>query len=304
MEGHVNEQVWTTFKRVAELGTISEAARNLNLSQSAVSQQIQQLEAAYDSILFLRTHHGVQLTTAGEVLYRFVTSLLKTVGDSRLALDELKEHQPTTFTIGASLTIAEYVLPRVLSQDLTLSSTANISVMMANSRTIFERVRQGEIQVGLIEAPLFDSQLIVRPFLDDRPCAVVAHSHPWASRNEVTLQEFVGQPLILREPGSGTRQTFEEALNQAGVDLQSLQVRFVLATTQAIKAMVISGMGVTVLSPLTIQPTERDVLHTLRIQDLNLYRNFYVIHRPDLTMRLAHRFINTLLQYAAHADYE
>ncbi len=300
----MNEQIWTTFKMVAELGTISQAARQLNLSQSAVSQQIQQLEAIYDSTLFLRTHHGVQLTSAGEVLYRFVTTLLKTIDDSRLALEDLKAHQPSSLTIGASLTIAEYVLPRFLSHGLPFPATAKISVMMANSRTVFERVRQGEIHVGLIEADLFDPQLIVRPFLDDRPCAVVARSHPWATRQEVALKEFMEQPLILREPGSGTRQTFEEALNQAGIDLQTLKVRLVLATTQAIKAMVISGIGITVLSPFTILPAERDVLHTVRIQGLNLYRNFYVVHRRELNLRLAHHFIQALLQSPALADYE
>ncbi len=300
----MNEQIWTTFKMVAELGTISQAARHLNLSQSAVSQQIHQLEATYDSILFLRTHQGVELTTAGEVLYRFVNSLLKTVDESRHALAELKAYQPTTLTVGASLTIAEYVLPRVLSRDLRFPSATNISVMMANSRTIFERVRQGEIQVGLIEAHLVDPQLVVRPFLNDRPCAVVPRSHPWATRQDITLQEFVDQPLILREPGSGTRQTFEEALNHVGVDLQTLEVRLVLATTQAIKAMVTSGMGITVLSPFTILPTEREVLHTLKILGLNLYRNFYVVHRRDLNLRLAHQFIQALLQSPTLADYE
>lgn len=300
----MNEQIWTTFKMVAELGTISEAARQLNLSQSAVSQQIQQLEAAYDSMLFLRTHHGVQLTAAGEILYRYINTILKTVEDSRHALDDLKSHQPTTLNIGASLTIAEYILPRVLAHDLQFLSTTNISVTMANSRTVFERVRQGEIHVGLIEAHLSDPQLVVRPFLDDQPCAVVSRTHPWVERQEVTVKEFVAQPLILREPGSGTRQTFEEALTQADIDLQTLQVRLVLATTQAIKSMVISGIGITVLSPFTILPPEREVLHTLRIQGLNLYRNFYVVHRRDLNLRLAHYFVQALLQSPTLAPYQ
>ncbi len=292
----MNEQVWTTFKTVAELSAISKAARHLNLSQSAVSQQIHQLESAYGTTLFLRTSQGVQLTEAGEVLYRFVSTILKTMDESRQALNELKAHQPSTLTIGASLTIAEYILPKLLSRYLTFPSSARISVMMANSRAIFDQVRHGEVDIGLIEANLFDPQLIVRPFLDDRPCAVIPHFHPWAGRQEVTLPEFLEQPLILREPGSGTRQALEESLNHIGVDLQSLNVRLVLATTQAIKSMIISGLGISILSPFTIHSTETHLLQPIRVRGLNLYRNFYVAHRRDLNLRLAHHFVQTLLQ--------
>ncbi|MHB1611905.1 MAG: LysR substrate-binding domain-containing protein, partial [Sulfobacillus sp.] len=205
-------------------------------------------------------------------------------------------HQPLTLAIGASLTIAEYILPKLLSRYLALPSPARLSVMMANSRAIFDQVRHGEVDIGLIEANLFDPQLIVRPFLDDRPCAVVPHFHPWAGRPEVTLPEFLEQPLILREPGSGTRQALEESLNHVGVDLQSLNVRLVLATTQAIKAMIISGLGISILSPFTIHSTETHLLLPIRVHGLNLYRNFYVVHRRDLNSRLAHHFIQALLQ--------
>lgn len=291
----MNEQVWTTFKTTAELGTISKAARYLNLSQSAVSQQIQQLEQHYQSSLFVRTSQGVTLTDSGEVLYRYVTNLLRTMNESREALNKLKQEQPHSLSIGASLTIAEYILPKVLAQYCQPAGEARLVVSMANSRTVFEQIRHHEIDIGLVEAPLSDPQLVIRPFFDDRPVVVVSANHRWRDRETVSLAELLEEPLILREPGSGTRMAIEEGLGHAGVGVQNLNIRLVLGTTQAIKAMIVNGVGISILSPLTVQPDERHLFHMVRVPELNINRNFYIVHHRELTLRMAVHFIQSIL---------
>ncbi|MDA8192634.1 MAG: LysR family transcriptional regulator [Thermaerobacter sp.] len=290
----MNEQLWTTFKTVAEIGAISKAARHLNLSQSAVSQQIQQLEHHYECQLFTRTGHGVALTESGEVVYRYVTTLLQTLAESRRTLIALRTERPAPLRIGASMTIAEYVLPQVLPRFCTTESLPRISVIMANSRTTFDNVLHQDLDFGLVEAALTDPRLVVRPFLEDRPMAVTASHHPWRTRTEVSVEEFLAEPIILREAGSGTRMAIEEALQQIGLGVHNLKIELVLGTTQAIKSMVLANVGIAVLSPLAILPHETGLFHQVRVVGLNLRRHFSIVHPRDFTSRLGQRFIHQL----------
>lgn len=291
----LNEQVWTTFKIVAEIGSISQAARTLNLSQSAVSQQIQMLEQAYATTLFVRTSQGVHLTETGEVLYRYVTSLLRLIHESQGAIKELSDSRPQTLAIGASLTIAEYLLPGILAEYAKNLMNAQWTVSMANSRMIFEQVLSHTIDIGLIEAPLSDPHVVVRPFFDDHPTLVVPRGHRWFGQDEVSLDEFLQEPFILREPGSGTRMALEEGLDHLGIDVKQLNVRLVLGTTHAIKQMMLKGFGVSVLSPLTLNEGEEQLFHCLRVKGLNLYRNFSVVYQRDLMTRTGERFIHAVM---------
>lgn len=291
----MNELIWNTFKTVAEIGTISKAARHLNLSQSAVSQQIQQLEIHYQTPLFVRTPQGVTLTESGEVLYRYVNHLLRTMQESRQALMQLKEQQPSSLAIGASLTIAEYMLPRILPMYSKPPWDIRITLSMANSRTVFEQMRHHEIDLGLVEAPLSDPQLNIRPFYEDHPVVVVSANHRWKHRKTVSLDELLQEPFLLREPGSGTRMSIEEGLGHVEASLQNLNIRLVLGTTQAIKSMILNNVGVSILSPLTIQPIERHLFHFVTVAELNLRRNFFIAHHRDLSSRTAHHFIHSLL---------
>lgn len=290
----MNEQVWATFKTVAEIGAISKAARYLNLSQSAVSQQIQQLEHQYQTQLFTRTGHGVALTESGDILYRYVTTLLQTLAESRHTIDALKTEQPAPLRIGASMTIAEYVLPEVLPRFCSPEALPRLSVIMANSQTIFDNVLHQELDFGLVEAALTDPRLVVRPFLEDRPVVITSSRHRWHERDEVSLEEFLQEPIILREAGSGTRMAIEEALGQIGLGLQSLHVELVLGTTQAMKSMVLADVGICVLSPLAILPHETSLFHPVRVSGLNLRRHFSIVHPREFTSRLGQRFIHQL----------
>ncbi len=295
----MNEQVWTTFKTVAEIGSISKAARTLNLSQSAVSQQIQLLEQSYAAALFVRTSHGVRLTEVGEVLYRYVTSLLRMIKESRDAIAQMAETRVQVLSIGASLTIAEYLLPRILTEYCKNMIHTRWSVTMANSRTVFEQVLNHTLDIGLIEAPMVDAQMVVRPFYDDHPEVVVPQAHRWLAGGEVPLEEFLREPMILREPGSGTRMAFEKGLDHVGVDLDQLNVRLVLGTTHAIKQMMLDGLGVSVLSPLTIEAPEDAGFHCVRVAGLHLFRNFSLVYRRDLSSAVAERFVRAVMTLCA-----
>lgn len=291
----MNEQVWTTFKTTAELGAISRAARRLNLSISAVSQQMAQLEQHYDAKLFLRTGHGVTLTQSGEMLYRYVVTLLNTIAESKRQIDHLNQESRSMVVIGASFTVAEYLLPHVLPQ-YGRSDAERLFVAMANSQAIMDQVIHGEIDVGLIEAALSHPQAVVQPFWTDRLAIAVHQNHPFGQRTVIELEEFLAEPIILREPGSGTRTVLETGLASVGLGLESLNVRMILGTTQAIKAMVAAGVGTSAMSPLVLTPEERVRVHLVTVRGLDLYRHFSIVFREDRT-RLIEHFVDTIMRW-------
>lgn len=292
----MNEQLWTTFKTVAEVGTLSQASRSLNLSQSAVTQHIQQLEQYYQSALLVRTSQGVHLTEAGEVLYRYVNDLLRIAHESREAVVRTHNARPQTFSIGASFTIAEYILPEILPAYCKTHSNSKVSVIMSNSRGVLENVLHKQCDIGLIETTLQDPQIVVRPFFGDYLQVIVGRNHPWFERKSISLEEFMHEPLLIREPGSGTRSTLEEALKIVNMDIQQLNVHLVLSTTQAIKSMVKQGFGISVLSPLVITPEEQDEFHHLDIQGLNILRNFSIITHRDTLPSQTNPFVHLVLE--------
>ncbi len=298
----MNEQLWTTFKTVAEVGTLSQASRSLNLSQSAVTQHIQQLEQYYHSPLFVRTSQGVHLTPAGEVLYRYVNDLLRMAHESKDAVIRTHNARPQRFTIGASFTIAEYILPEILPTYCRLHPDSDVSVMMSNSRAVFEHVLHKECDIGLIESTLQHPQITIQPFFSDCLQVIVGKHHAWFDRQSVELDDFMAEPLVIREPGSGTRSTLEDALKVVNVDIQQLNIRLVLSTTQAIKSMVKEGFGVSVLSPLVITPEERHTFHQVTIKGLSILRNFSIAAHSDTLPSLINPFVHLVLESSSRLN--
>ncbi len=291
----MNEQVWRTFKAVGEHQSLSQAARSLNLSQSAVSQQIHQLESAYGTPLLIRTSQGVRLNDAGEIVYRYVTQLLHTWETSKRTVAQHLADMPERLTVGASLTIAEFILPRVLARLGQNSRRPQFTLYMANSHDIKDRVLEKDVDLGLIEAPIQHSALAIRPFLADRLNLVVSHDHPLAHQNRISLQQLRKLSLVIREPGSGTRMVMESALGQLGISVNDLNIHFVLGTTQAIKAMIIQQHDASILSPYTILPHERHLFHMLEVEGLQLWRHFTIIHHHEFSHPLAESLIRALM---------
>lgn len=294
----MHRQSWETFRAVAQVRSISGAARILNLSQSAVSQQVQQLEDQYGTALLIRSAHGVRLTTAGEVVYRYVLKLLATLDESHDQVHLLVHPRADHIKVGASLTIAEYLLPDVLTRFYGPARQASITVTMANSAAVLDLVAHHAVDVGLVEDDVHRSDVVSRCFYHDTPGVFVHASHRWATRSHIELEEFLHEPLILREPGSGTRASLERALAEVGLGIDNLTVSLVLGTTQAIKAMVRAGFGSTVLSPLTVTDADRQELARVQVEGLVLSRSFYAVHLPVPLSESVRRLVGLLTREA------
>ena len=295
----MTQKAWETFRAVAEIGSITGAARILHLSQSSVSQQVQQLEDEYGVRLLVRYSHGVKLTQAGELLYRYVVRLLGVIDESRDQIRSLSLQDPERLTVAASFTIAEYVLPDVLSH-LYQQPVAHgsLSLTMHNSAAVLELVARQEVELGLVESEVDRADLVSHRFQTDEPQVLVRADHRWASVAHIDVEEFLAEPIVIREPGSGTRAALERGLQAVGRGIDDMKVSFVLSTTQAIKAMVRIGFGSTVLSPLCVAPTERDRFHSVEVDGLILTRSFYAVHLPVRLSAGARRLLAVLMHDA------
>ncbi len=275
------DERYLLFKATADCGGFSKAARQLHLSQPAISVQIRALEDLYGAKLFDRARQTT-LTEAGRILYRYVEQCIKLHEEAMKAINEATGAVTGSLRLGATLTIGEYILPKLVGLFLKENREVAYTMEIANTEVIMGKLIANELDLGLIEGPVGHPQLEVERFLCDELVVVLPPSHQWADRKAVSVDELLSERLILRETGSGTRMVLEDRLKERGVRAR-VKVAAELGSTQAIKEAVMAGLGIAVISACTVRrETEAGLLRTARVSDLALGRDlsiFYNKHR-------------------------
>lgn len=268
------------FVAVAERQHVTRAAEALNLGQSAVSAAIATLESRYGTKLFHRVGRGITLTQAGEIFLVSARSILAQAAAAQLLLVELGGGKRGTLVIQASQTISSYWLPRHLVEFRRQHSGIEIRVGTGNTAQVAEAVARGEAELGFVEGQVEDPALHSTVVARDKMVVVVAPEHPWAQKKAVAPEEIPRTEWVLREPGSGTRSEFEQALSGFGVPVKDLRVAMELPSNEAVRAAVEAGLGATALSASVAAPSiEAGLLHHV---DLNLpERDFRVVRHAE-----------------------
>ncbi|MFZ5646197.1 MAG: selenium metabolism-associated LysR family transcriptional regulator [Bacillota bacterium] len=267
------------FITVAEKKNFSRAGEFLNMTQPAISQHIHSLEEYYGAKLFERSSKKVDLTQAGMVLYKYAQEILSLHKVAKRAVADLVDMVTGKLTIGASLTIGEYVLPKLLANFAKKYPDVDLSVRVGNTELIHELTREGTIDVGLIEGVVEDSQLQVKAFLQDELVLVAPSLHPLAKRTYVTGDDLKECFFVIREEGSGTRLAVEDFFEKAGFRPEKV---ITLGSTQAIKEAVESGLGITILSKWSLRKElALGSLKPLRIKGLDIPRWFFLVQHKD-----------------------
>ena len=246
-----------TFLEVADAGQISEAARRLHLSQPAVTGQIRRLESNLERTLFIRTPRGVSLTPEGARLRDRLQGVFAELEEIILELDQ-KRLVTGIVTIGASTTVARYFVPRLFVRFHHYHPTTALKLVVGNTDAVLDQVREHRLGFGLVEGLTRSPGIRLEPFIRDELIPVCAARIPDAKlRRAIEAVKSAGDlqnlPLIWREPGAGTRAVVDRHLEDNGVDLRKLDVRFELGSSEAIKTLVIAGLGVAFLSSWEIQ---------------------------------------------------
>ena len=264
---------------MAEAGNITLSAKKLHMSQPSITLQIQNMENEYGARFFDRTNKGVTLTKAGEIFYAHVQDALEVLTDTRDQINALAQDQRRLIYIGSTLTIGEYVLPNILAFLYKTYRDVDFKVKIANTESISRDILEKKIHIGLIEGPVFGHKdLKVENFWEDELVVVIPNLHPWALRESITLDELSRERLITREEGSGTRRVMEMALKESGFDANQLNVTMELGSTQAIKQLVLEGIGITIISSLTVsRESDQKKFKTLKIQGAPIYRPLSIV---------------------------
>ncbi|THF66283.1 LysR family transcriptional regulator [Pseudothauera nasutitermitis] len=263
------------FVAIARGENVSRAAESLSLSQSATSAALAELENQFDRPLFDRVGKRLRLNEHGRLLLPKTVELL----DRALELEGLlqADDTPGSLKVGATLTIGNYLAPLIASDYLQRHPSGQVSLSVHNTATIVARVSRYEIDLGLIEGRTDEPDVEVEPWVRDELVPFCAPSHPLAGRKELRVEELMEEWWILREHGSGTRETLEGALRHHG----GLRVRLELEHTEAIKRAVENGLGIGCISRLALRDAfRRGSLVPLETPGLDLSRRFqFVWHR-------------------------
>jgi len=268
------------FRAVAEQASFRKASERLNLSQPAVSQQIHALEEELGTTLFDRSGNRVQLTAAGSVLLKYARRSAQLAAEALQALARVQGEPRGELRLGASTTVAQYILPRMLGAFQKQYPLVTLSVTSGNTEHIVAMLLKGEIAMGIIEGPASSRELRKRRFLEDRMVLIVPKGHPWAALREIPLQSLVEAPLLMREAGSGSRRVVELALKRSGLKLRQLHVAMDLDSTEAIVSGVEAGLGVGFVSQWAIGKEVRlGTLKPVHVEGLEIVRDLTLVER-------------------------
>jgi len=206
-----------TFRIVSEMLSFRKAALVLDLSQPAVTAQIKALEESLGVALFNRARQNIALTKAGETLLLYARKIETLSNEAVAALKPFGAQEEVEIGVGASHTLAVYLLPKLLPPLLKTWPMLRIHILAGSSSEVLEAVTAQRISLGMIEAPAFRPDLKIEAFGEDELSLIVPAKHPWAERQSITPKELVEEPILLREPGSGMRSFVEEYLEKNGV---------------------------------------------------------------------------------------
>lgn len=267
-----------TFSKAAELGSFTGAARALGLTQAAVSQRIQALERSLDVPLFHRQGGRVLPTEAGRTLYDFAQKILDLHQEARRHVAGRVAPIGSELILAASSIPGEHLLPALVSRFGRKYPHVRVIASVSDSLAVFRQVERGEVSLGMVGRKTDSPHLEFRHLAGDRMLLVVPPGHAWGRRKRVAVEQLRGQPLILREVGSGLRHGFEKSLDQAGLSSADLRVVLELGSNEAIKEAVLQGVGVAMLSVYAVRKELRSgLLHGLEVQGIRCDRDLYIV---------------------------
>ncbi|RKT87978.1 DNA-binding transcriptional regulator, LysR family [Saccharopolyspora antimicrobica] len=269
---------------VAELGSIGAAAAELQVSQPSASKRLSRLERQLGLPLLQRTRQGCTLTPAGTMVCDWARQVLAHIDGLMSGVRALRAQQKSTLRVAASMTIAEYLVPRWLSRLRTALPDVHLELDVTNSAAVADAVRHDNADIGFIETPQPPEGVSVRYVTRDHMIVVAPPGHPWTRlRRPLTPTELAATPLIVREHGSGTRETLHRALTDTGTEPVTPLLE--LRSTTAVRNSVVAGAGPAALSVLAVATDLAEHrLVEIPVADLDLRRPLHAVWRAGLRL--------------------
>ncbi len=286
------------FFMVAKVLSFTKAAETLHMTQPAVTFQVKQLEEFFNTRLFDRTHNKISLTDAGKIVYDYSEIILEHYEKMNDEVKQLTGEVAGSLLIGASTTIAEYMLPRLLGAFKRQFPDINIRLQVGNTETIVAMIENNMIDLGVVEAPVYNKNLEVEVCRIDEMVLIVSIDHPLASKSKISVEELKKYRYISREEGSGSRSVIDSYIKEQGLSYSDLKVEMELGSPEAVKMAVESNVGIAIVSRTTLNKELK--LNTLKAIPLDppLTRPFSHVRQKH---KFRHKAVGELLDFAV--DY-
>ncbi|GAA2361270.1 LysR family transcriptional regulator [Nonomuraea africana] len=267
---------------VGELGSLGQAARAAGIAQPSASKRIARLERRLGVPLLERTPRGSALTAEGRMVAGWAAHVLAAARELMRGVEAVRQGEAAQLHVAASMTVAEYLVPRWLGELQAREPDIQVGLDVMNSTDVAARVLGEKVELGFVEGPTVPDGLASRVVATDRLVVVVGPAHPWARRRTVLrVAELAATPLVVREPGSGTRETLDLAF--AGQHVAS--PRLELGSNAAVKGAAQAGAAPAVLSGHAVEAelaTGR--LVEVPLAGLNLVRSLRAVWRRGRTL--------------------
>jgi len=290
------------FCSIVERHSFSLAAEDVGITQPAASQQVHTLERELKTTLLDRSNRRITPTDAGQVLYRYAREILALHERACTEILDLGELVAGNVVMGASTGPGEHVLPGLLTRFRELYPGVRVSLHVDDTHEVIERVVAREFEIGAVGAPTHRPDLTVEPLVRDEVVLVCSPTHPWASRDDVTLAELVAEPQIVQQQGAGIRAVVEDHLKAAGVRPEQLNIAAEMGLMESAKQAAIAGGGVTFVSRWAVGPElEHGLLVVVPVRDFEIRRDFHTVRsRTRVLSRAAEALLAFFReQYAA-----
>lgn len=287
------------FYTVAQRLNFTRAAAELFITQPAVTRHIKELENEFKSSLFERSgNKKISLTPAGETLLTYTTQLLDTYRELEYDMNMLVNKHSGTLHIGASNTVAQYVLPPLLAQFHKKFKDIQVLLVTGNTEDIEQALLDHSIEIGVVEGIVHNPQIKYEAFLQDELVLVSAMNNPTIKKDTIKPDELKNYPLLLREPGSGTREVIAHALKQHNIKLSDLQVEMQISGSESIKSYLLHSNCLAFLSVYSVlKELKNNECRIIDVKGLTIERQFHFIRPQGQPSSLAELFIRYARNY-------
>jgi len=285
------------FISVAELKSFSRAAKELYLTQPTVSQHITTLESFLGITLLNRTGKGIFLTNEGKTLYKYAKQITALTDEALQSIELLKGMKTGSLTLGASTIPGEFILPNILGNFKKDYPEMKISIKISDTQKTINDLLEHSIEIGVIGAKVPNPELTYTQFLEDELILAVPKNHKWWNlKGKIEISDFIKEPFILREDGSGTLISMASTFKKLGIDKNELNIVAEVGSTTAVKQSIKAGLGISLVSERALsEELKLKTLKKISIKNVRFTRTFYIIrNRNTAPSPLSKAFIKFL----------
>lgn len=283
----MNLSLFKTFVRVVETQNLSRTAEELNISQPAVSKQIQALEEYFGVLLLERSGRRLKTTEAGDTLYISAREVIKVMEKTARVMEDVSDNRRGNLYVGASTVPGQYILPRFLKLFKEEFPNVNVFMEVADTEKIVAKVADRELDLGVVGAWLNNRKIDGYKWAEDKLVLLVPSDHPLAAQEEADLRTLQTERWVFRERGSGTRVAADEVFRSLGLRREDFNIQAELGSTTAIVGAVEAGLGLALVSGLVAAHwSNNSNVKAIRIKgDKPATREFYIIYPKQKNRR-------------------